>query len=32
VAHTLGKSVGAVKALQHRALAVLRDILAGNRD
>jgi RNA polymerase sigma-70 factor (ECF subfamily) len=27
VAHTLGKSVGAVKALQHRALGALRRIL-----
>jgi len=30
VAQTLGKSVGAVKALQHRALASLRRILKGN--
>jgi RNA polymerase sigma-70 factor (ECF subfamily) len=30
VARTLGKSVGAVKALQHRALAALRRILEGN--
>ena len=32
VARALGKSVGAVKALQHRALAVLRDILRRSRD
>jgi len=30
VARTVGKSVGAVKSLQHRALAVLRRILEGN--
>ena len=30
VAHTLGKSVGAVKTLQHRALAALRRILERN--
>jgi len=32
VARALGKSVGAVKALQHRALAVLRGILRRSRD
>jgi RNA polymerase sigma-70 factor (ECF subfamily) len=32
VARTLGKSIGAVKALQHRALAALRCILERNGD
>jgi RNA polymerase sigma-70 factor (ECF subfamily) len=32
VARTLGKSVGAVKALQHRALAALRRILERDED
>ena len=32
VARTLGKSVGAVKSLQHRALAALRRILERNGD
>jgi len=32
VARVLGKSIGAVKALQHRGLAALRRILEPNRD
>jgi RNA polymerase sigma-70 factor (ECF subfamily) len=32
VAQTLGKSVGAIKALQHRALVALRRILEGSGD